>query len=366
MNKQIKKFSICISLLFFISSQPARAGFWNTFTLPKEAVVSAAKKWGVQALTVTGALALTAYLTHKFTVYYMNKTNKDFTTPKDFSTETIKIESLQQQEPASCGMHALKNAQVVLDLLKSNSTENLAEAETLKDNDYFQVLYENWQPTLKRFRAKIAVKANILPQLLEKLPKDSKVYVDAKSIIGNCAEGIANLAVEHFTPHSDPYTVNKETIQTQIKALTYNKPELQTYLFENYVSKLNTLTIPITKKYIQTLYSEKTVEWLEGDEISELLDRDEKDCITILDDVNQIAFYTEKLGKSWQQSPNFLHAFIVGTMEETHSQQKGHWITIILQKNNRKKRAFVLDSVNNFPTKQVDVILNALNGSMTQ
>lgn len=154
MNKQIKKFSICIALLFFTSSQPAHAGFWSNFTLPT-CVISTAKKWALPALGLSACASILAY-------YFYNRTEPQTSTNKDTSTRPhflsstspspisasptpgnpIDVQQIlvdRQQDNSTCGYRVVHNSFLLLNNLAGN---NHVFNPEFNDSDLFETFYQ--------------------------------------------------------------------------------------------------------------------------------------------------------------------------------------------------------------------------------
>ncbi len=289
---------------------------------------------------------------------------------------------LQQQEPATCAMHALKNC-----LAAIFSDNNL-----LLSQENLNRFIKTWKNITILFRKQAALKQEVEKNLNQKLQKNllsDEMYRYYQDCIRGIANAISSQAVDALLIGNErEYIESNGGIETRMRlAINQNTPS------RTLRTELN-LTIDETKKWLQDKLEEfmnlpdqeagpdfhftkdsidqffkknipavdQTGEWLEVDEMNTIIGTIDSDfngfknLVTIFNQGETPDLYetATNFKKQWKNNEDCQHIFLYNTANANdyaanpgQSAPRGHWYTIIASKQEKNINSiFILDSLN--------------------
>jgi len=318
---------------------------------------------------------------------------------------------VMQQVSLQCGYHALKNALLCYEINQFHEPISFVQESQFKDSKHYSQLFVEWEKFIVKLRKKEALKEWIQKDILQYLPEpqatqdlnqnkiNELIYNEHKSKLQNTAAGIASDAINALSDSDSPeeYTVVPKMIKS---CMEYNANEIcQTIMqstqfpegcldqieaikaqikdLKKHIPTLDSMQYKITREQIRSLFNKKYPinfnDNLDGDEIKKLLYHKTnlekvRNHFTIVDDINQLAvqenFDTAQIAWQDPQCTNYLHCFIIGTMNEK-DRLVGHWFTLAVQKLDGHKYYFTADSMgtDRRNDSRVNKIIELLEGS---
>lgn len=313
------------------------------------------------------------------------------------NTSRTKINVLSQSSNAQCGYHSLKNAL----LFSEASTQrwiNEINDTRFSDSKHYTDLFNQWRNQIINYRKTQQLKNYLQNQLKGHLVKTNEplsscegiaqvVHDEYKKLLETIGYNLAILIFEQLQHPNNLFIINQKMLIPQLEScvnniinITINKvldKNLNTTndqsikLIENYIKnikkhlpQLDSLNLKIVQEDIERLFGQSEFknnpdEWLDGDEIKELLklnpNQHLQDHITIIDDIQQFELTNFDISQLWQVSSDCFHIFIIGTMSETGN-KRGHWFILATQKINNETRYFTADSLETDRTRDSRVL----------
>jgi hypothetical protein len=277
---------------------------------------------------------------------------------------------------SQCGYYSLKNALIALDhgrfnqSIDTNDERFKASGEQqIVDTYTWNQLFPNWQQEIIKYRKKRALAAWIQDKINPYIAKgyDENLTNDFRSVLFNAAQGIANGIIESPTEFESieyTYKTLEDIIQRAIN--DSNKKVILNDKFNLFLPNINQLKFQLSSQIITTELQKKYPnpnEDLDGDEIKHLLQitsnlEQLRQNFTIIDDIDlaELQENFTNAAQKWHHDDNYMHLFLLGTMNQNSSNSSGHWYMVAAQKTNGKKTVFTADSLNVDRTKDPRVL----------
>lgn len=389
-------FLLSLFLAFCLQATPVKAGEFLT-SLSDQFISWVNKKEAGPVLWLGAAVVGMLYL------WKTKKSNEPQSPEKPPTTQPAPLNTgtppsfediyvTPQGSNLQCGYHALKNSLIALDQNRTNQPINpnddrfkSSNSEILVDTSSWQDLLPKWQNKIENYRKKRVLKEliqthlkaliinndpekkedqSVFSWLLQKLPwfkaeKKAPLYDDYRSVLFNVAQGLANAIVESPTDLEEitySYSDIKEALSNAIK--NNNKKQALLDSFASYLPEIENLNFTIASQEIKSAYTKtypSKLEDLDGDEIKYLLQETTnfkklRKQFTIVDDVEMAEFQEnfDKAAQNWQKqdTSNYTHYFLLGTMNQDSMNASGHWYMVATQKYKSKKSVYIADSLN--------------------
>ena len=192
--------------------------------------------------------------------------------------------------------------------------------------------------------------------LLQYLETDKEHTQQYKKMLENSASGIAEFAVEEINHGVESYTIISKTITSCLENFQECEKFTNGESIKEHLPEIDTIDIKINAPLLDSLfaqkYSNQDDEWLDGDEIKELLQKitnleNVREHITVIDDIDHLNLLGDfkNAQTKWGTDNNYFHIFIIGTMSQLAGRKSGHWFLLVAQKINGEKYYSTADSM---------------------
>jgi hypothetical protein len=372
MAKKLILYSLFIS---FCAQGVAQAFSWQDIQTCVRRAASD-KSWLWTGVAVGLSLIAGYAIYKKFTSIKPKKTEPEDSSDggEPIEQAAARIPVLAQASDALCGYHALKNTVLAISIHMQNlSLQTLLSENAFNDEAELSKLV-NFKDDILKKRKKEMFKAFMMNQLQAK-KFNTKIKINGQELketdrkyLEDISSGQAEILIEKNKSQKGVYEIASSTIidllhQASMHKMKQDKLPNYAISIENFLKENpSIITVPgvkITEDSIERDILKKYSslnEWLEGDEITLLLNKltgDDaiKNNISVLDDATQIKFedngtlpYAEPIKNKFKQD-TAIHAFIVGTMDQNNPNGKGHWYTVVVQKMNGTTQWYWMDSL---------------------